>query len=97
VKFVYWGLTALVALVLVIFAVSNRVEVGLTLFPMPAKMEAPLYLVVLVTLIVGFVLGEIAGWIGGARRRAEMRQLRRRLDRIQRDVAEARRKSIEAP
>jgi lipopolysaccharide assembly protein A len=90
VRFVYWAAAALVALVLVLFAVSNRAEVSLTLFPLPARLDAPLYLVVLVTLVVGFVLGEAVAWLGGARRRAEHRALRRRHDRLQRDVAETR-------
>ncbi|MGH6988954.1 MAG: lipopolysaccharide assembly protein LapA domain-containing protein, partial [Stellaceae bacterium] len=62
-RYVYWAVTALIALVLVLFAVSNRTGVSLTLFPVPAKLEAPLYLVVLVTLVVGFLLGEAAAWI----------------------------------
>ncbi|MGH7072793.1 MAG: lipopolysaccharide assembly protein LapA domain-containing protein [Stellaceae bacterium] len=85
-RYVYWAVTALIALVLVLFAVSNRTGVSLTLFPVPAKLEAPLYLVVLVTLVVGFLLGEAAAWIGGARRRAEARDLRRRHDRLQREM-----------
>jgi uncharacterized integral membrane protein len=90
VRFVYWAVTALVALVLVIFVVSNRAVVALTLFPLPARLDAPLYLVVIVTLIVGFALGEAVAWFGGAKRRAEHRALRRRHDRLQRDIAETR-------
>jgi uncharacterized integral membrane protein len=86
VRFVYWAVTALIALVLVLFAVSNRAGVWLSLFPVPARLEAPLYLVVLGTLVVGFLLGAMMAWFGGGRRRAETRDLRRRLNRLQRDI-----------
>jgi lipopolysaccharide assembly protein A len=89
VRFLYWAVTALAALVLLIFAVSNRAVVDLTLFPLPAKLMAPLYLVVMVAAIVGFVIGQAAAWIGGAKRRAEHRALRRRHDRLQRDFGQA--------
>ena len=85
-RFIYWFITALVALLVVVFAVSNRAMVVLTFFPLPAELQAPLYLVVIVAVIVGFLIGALVAWIGGGKRRAETRQLRRRLDRVQRDV-----------
>jgi lipopolysaccharide assembly protein A len=86
VRFIYWSITAIVALVLVIFAVSNREFVELSFEPLPATVQAPLYLVVLVTLAVGFLIGEFAAWIGGAKRRGETRSLRGRIKRIERDL-----------
>ena len=85
-KFIYWSVTALIALVLVMFAVSNLGSVELKLEPLPDSIQAPLYLVVLATLAIGFVIGEAAAWIAGGRRRAEARALRRRMDRLERDV-----------
>ena len=86
-RFIYWSITALIALVVVVFAVSNRATVALTFFPLPAELQAPLYLVVIVAVILGFLVGALTAWIGGGKRRAEARQLRRRLERVQRDVS----------
>jgi lipopolysaccharide assembly protein A len=86
VRFVYWFITALVALVVVVFAVSNRAVVVLTFFPLPAELQAPLYLVVIAAVILGFVIGALVAWIAGGKRRAEARELRRRIDRLQRDM-----------
>ncbi len=38
-RFIYWSITALIALVVVVFAVSNRAPVALTFFPLPAELH----------------------------------------------------------
>jgi uncharacterized integral membrane protein len=86
VRFVYWIITALVALVVVVFAVSNRATVALTFFPLPAEVQAPLYLVVIAAVILGFLIGALVAWIAGGKRRSEARDLRRRIERLQRDM-----------
>ncbi len=95
-RFFYWSVAALLALVLVIFAVSNRATVDLTFWPLPPSVQAPLYLVVLVTLAVGFLFGEFVAWINGGKRRGEARALRRRIERLEREVGNAL-PSIEKP
>jgi len=86
VRIVYWTATALVALVLVIFAVSNRDPVSLTFEPLSVKLEAPLYLVVLAMLVVGFLIGEVAAFFQNSKRRSEHRALRRRVERADRHL-----------
>src|SRR5277367_3691809 len=61
-KFLWWIVLALAALLLILFAVSNREMVSVGLWPLPVLVEMPLYLVVLGTLILGFVLGELVTW-----------------------------------
>ena len=78
-KFVFWIFVLLVALVLAVFAVSNRESVTLGLWPVPFLVEIPLYVAMLAALAVGFVLGEVTAWISGRRRRREGRQRRRQL------------------
>ena len=78
-KFVFWIFVLLVALVLALFAVSNREAVTVGLWPAPFLVEIPLYVAMLAALAVGFVLGEAAAWIGGRHRRREARQRRRQL------------------
>lgn len=88
-RFIYWVITALIALVVVVFAVSNRAVVTLALFPLPAALQVPLYLAVMAAFIVGFLVGAFVVWLASGRHRAEARQLRRRMDRLQRDVAKS--------
>ena len=78
-KILFWIFVLLVALVLALFAVSNRESVALGLWPVPFLVEIPLYVAMLAALAVGFVLGELAAWISGRRRRREARQRRRQL------------------
>jgi lipopolysaccharide assembly protein A len=78
-KFVFWIFVLIVALVLALFAVSNREPVTVGLWPAPFLVEIPLYVAMLAALAVGFVLGEVAAWISGRRRRREARQRRRQL------------------
>lgn len=92
-RFIYWFVTALIALVVVVFAVSNRAIVTLTLFPLPAALDAPLYLVVIVAVILGFIVGALVAWLGAGKHRREARHLRRRIDRLQHDMS----KSLPAP
>lgn len=85
-RFIYWFVTALVALVMVVFAVSNRAVVSLTFFPLPVAIDAPLYLVVIAAAVLGFIVGALVAWLGAGRHRREARHLRRRIDRLQQDV-----------
>jgi uncharacterized integral membrane protein len=78
-KILFWIFVLLVALVLALFAVSNRESVALGLWPVPFLVEVPLYVAMLAALAVGFVIGEFAAWIAGRRWRREARQRRRHI------------------
>jgi lipopolysaccharide assembly protein A len=86
-RFVYWTATALVALLLVIFAVSNREDVVVTFWPLPVMLAAPLYVVVLLALLAGFLVGELVAWINGRRSRREARRRGRRIEALERELA----------
>jgi len=86
VKFIYWSVTALIALLVVVFAVSNRAMVTLAFFPLPAGLDVPLYLLVIVAVALGFLLGALAAWLRAGRHRRDARLLRQRIERLQRDV-----------
>jgi uncharacterized integral membrane protein len=85
-KFLWWIVLALVAVLLILFAVSNRETVSVGLWPLPAVLELPLYLVVLGTLVVGFFFGQLVGWIGGWRWRREARRSRERVAMLEREL-----------
>lgn len=88
-----WILVLPLAAVAVIFAVMNRAPAALDLWPLPWRIEAPVFLILLGSLGVGLLIGLLlALFTGGARRRRtrqyvqanerqaiEIRELRRQL------------------
>jgi uncharacterized integral membrane protein len=97
-RFLFWIVLALVALILILFAVSNRETVSLGLWLLPgAVIELPLYLLVLGTLIFGFVIGELVGWIGSWRWRREARRGRERIAMLERELDAAQAQHRDAP
>jgi uncharacterized integral membrane protein len=66
-----------VALAVVLFAVSNRADVDITLWPLPYQVTVGTYAVVLLAVLVGFIAGLIAAWMAGGAGRRERRQLRK--------------------
>jgi uncharacterized integral membrane protein len=90
VRVLYWAMILAAAVFLMLFAVSNRAIVPLALWPLPSWIELPVYLLVIAALIVGFVCGMAAAWIGGHRVRREGRGRRRRIAALERELAAAR-------
>ena len=87
---VYWAATLIAAGLLIPFAVSNRAPVSLGFWPLPFFVDLPLYLLVLLLLIVGFVIGAAAAWIARRRLRRELRRSRRRVEGLERELAASR-------
>jgi uncharacterized integral membrane protein len=85
-KILWWVVLALVALVLIFFAIANRQTVSLGFWPLPAAVELPLYLVVLGTLVIGFFAGQFVTWVGGWRWRREARRSRERIATLEREL-----------
>jgi len=78
-RLLFWIFVLIVALVLALFAVSNRATVALGLWPAPFLVEIPLYVAVLAALALGFLIGGFAAWIAGRRWRREARRHARRI------------------
>jgi len=89
-KAVRWTATLVAVVLLVPFAVSNREPVSLGFWPLPFLVDLPLYLLVLLLLLAGFVTGAAAGWLGGRHTRRELRRRRRRVEALERDLVAAR-------
>ncbi len=75
-----WIISLPITIVIVLFAVMNRGSVTLNLWPLPWDLAAPLYLLTLGCILLGFLFGLLVMWLslGGHRRRA--RDLARRVD-----------------
>ncbi|WP_366654316.1 LapA family protein [Fodinicurvata sp. EGI_FJ10296] len=72
-------ITIPVALFAISFAISNRISVMLELWPLPFTIDAPLYLLVLGAVAVGFIAGGIVAWFAQHKYRKEARQNRSRV------------------
>jgi uncharacterized integral membrane protein len=73
--------------VLVDFAISNGQAVTIALWPLPIEQETRLFVVVLLAMLAGFLVGELVAWIGGRRWRRDAREKSRRIDALERELA----------
>jgi uncharacterized integral membrane protein len=87
VKLFNWLVTAPLLLLLVVFAVANRATTTLSFWPLPFTLETRVFLVVLVPLVIGFFVGELAAWINGRRSRHAARRHARRIEELERELA----------
>ena len=92
-----WLLAAPIALLIVGFAVANRQDVRLELWPLPWAMDLPVYLAVLGALIKGIVIGAGAMWLSGHGARRRAREQRRRADSLDRQLQAAQSAQVSAP
>jgi lipopolysaccharide assembly protein A len=86
-----WIVTIPVTVVVVLFTIGNLNDVSINLWPLPWTIVAPLYLIVLVCLLIGFLVGAIVAWASGGRRRRRNRELADHSARLARQLDELRR------
>jgi len=92
VKYLSWIVTLPLMAIAVIFAVQHRERVAVDLWPLPIQVEPPLYLLVLVGIFVGFLLGGLVVWVAQHRHRRLARDRRRRIGELERDLEQRARK-----
>jgi len=96
-KIIWWIVFGLAALVVILFAVSNRHVVEVALWPLPDRAVLPLYLLVLGSLLLGFAVGQLVTWIGGWRWRREARRSRERVAALERELEAERARPVVQP
>ena len=74
-----WIITIPVTIIVVVFAIANRTPVTVNFWPLPWFAQLPLYLVVLGSLLAGFLIGAVIAWLSAGRRRQEARIAAERL------------------
>lgn len=74
-KHLSWIFTLPITVIVVLFAVTNRSPATLSFWPLPWAVDLPIYLIILGSLFIGFLLGAVAAWASGSRRRRYARQL----------------------
>lgn len=82
-----WLAAAPLFLFLVLFALSNRQPVQLTLWPTDFAVRIPLSLTVLAAMAVAFVLGGLVVWIGALGHRRRARRAERSLHALERQLS----------
>jgi len=96
VRFVYWLVTALLALIVADFAVSNRAVVTLSLWPISDGVTTQLFAPVLVALVCGFLVGLLVAWVWSWRVRRRARQHARRVAVLEREVMQREERQLAA-
>jgi uncharacterized integral membrane protein len=82
-------LAVVVAVLVVLFAVSNRAPVVVEIWPFPYQLELGLYALILFAVFVGFLAGLITAWLTGGKRRRELKALRKETRDLQASLARA--------
>jgi uncharacterized integral membrane protein len=75
-----------IAIVLILFAVSNREAVSVEFWPLPFLADVPLYLLCFLSLLVGALIGVAIAWMAGHHNRRELRARRRRIEALEREL-----------
>ncbi|HEX9535390.1 MAG TPA: lipopolysaccharide assembly protein LapA domain-containing protein [Stellaceae bacterium] len=75
-----------IAIVLILFAVSNREAVSVEFWPLPFLAGVPLYLLCFLSLLVGALIGVAIAWMAGHHNRRELRARRRRIEALEREL-----------
>ena len=91
-KYLSWIITLPLLAIAVIFSVNHRQPVEIDLWPLPLAIEPPLYLVVLLAVFLGFLIGGLIDWTAQGRNRRTARWRRYRIEELEREVAFLKRK-----
>lgn len=91
-----WIVTVPIALLIILFALMNRQEVSLSLWPLPWDVAAPLFLFTLGAVVFGFFFGALATWLSGGTTRQKLRAANRMLAETRDELAHAKRQQAHA-
>ncbi len=95
-RLIYWLLAGPLMVVVALFAVSNLDTVAVGLWPLPFKLDVPVYLIALGGLGIGFLAGGFVAWFSGGRARARARAAERAVRRRDIEIEDLRRRASEA-
>jgi uncharacterized integral membrane protein len=75
-----WIVTLPIIAIVTIFAVMNRQDVALNLWPLPWDFATPVFLLTLLLILFGFCFGVLVMWLSAAKQRRQLRAAKRDLD-----------------
>lgn len=83
-----WLLTVISLSLLLTWCFLNRIDVAFDWSPAQGPVTMPLFGVILLSAVLGFIWGVLITWLNAADDRAEKRQLRRDLKNLERKVTD---------
>jgi uncharacterized integral membrane protein len=86
VRILYRAGFLVIAIFLILFAVSNRETVSVGFWPLPFLMDVPLYLLCFLSLVIGTLIGLATAGMAGHGKRRELRTRRRRIEALEREL-----------
>ena len=86
VKYASAAVSGVLIVIVVIFSVNNLQPLELDLWPLGDRVEAPVFLVVLLALLAGFFAGAAIAWLSGFAGRRRAGQQRRELKKLHGDA-----------
>ena len=90
-KYLSLIIVLVLAAVLGAFAIHNHQAVSLDLWPLPVgELKVAVFVLVLAAAFIGFILGGLCAWIGGAAQRRAARERARALASTRRELDETR-------
>lgn len=93
-----WIISIPLLIIGVVFAVVNRQDVDVLIWPFGIQLQAPLFLVILLALFLGFLIGGLLAWFSAhAARRREKRQQNEKLRALERQLEDLRRGRESSP
>ncbi len=87
-----WSIAAVVALIVIAFAVANRGPVAISVAPLPYRLDIPIWALAVGALAVGFLTGALVRWLLDHKLRRTARRGRRRARALEQELAQAREK-----
>ena len=72
-KIVFWVVMVPVAVLVTVSAIANRGIVAVDLWPFPFVVEAPIFALVLLSGLAGFLVGAFVAWVSGGKARRRVR------------------------
>lgn len=97
VRYLIWILTLPIVLLAVVFSVANRGPVEIDLWPLDLRVALPLYLLLLLSLFVGLLLGLVVAHFSAGRSRTQARDSRYRAEMLERENARLKKQAADAP
>lgn len=96
-KALFWLLYLPLLVIVAVFAASNRHVVEISLDPFPFDIDVPLFMVVLVSVLIGLLAGGFSAWRSGRHWRQNARQLRRHNALLETEISARRDRTAREP
>ncbi len=90
-----WLFVLPITALVVLFAISNRDFVTLSLFPLPYQADVPIYFLPMGSLLLGFLWGGLTVWLSDHKLRVEVREQSRRGKSLKAELLKERKRADE--